>query len=68
MSEEVARIAERLRELSARLRDPELPDGEAEALAREAADLAARGGAGIDQALRAAADRGEPDPDLGQGP
>ena len=68
MSEEIASIAERLRELSARLRDPELPDEEAESLAREAAELAARGGTEIDRALREMADRGEPDPDLGEGP
>jgi hypothetical protein len=70
MSEEVARIADRLRELSTRLRDPELADEEAEALAREAADLAARGGTEIDRALRQIAERGEPDPDpdLGEVP
>jgi methyl-accepting chemotaxis protein len=62
MSEEITRIAERLRELSTRLRDPELPDEEAEALAREAADLAAKGGTELDRALREIAERGEPDP------
>jgi methyl-accepting chemotaxis protein len=61
MSEEIAQIAERLRELSTRLRDPELPDEEAEALAREAAELAARGGTEIDRALREIAERGAPD-------
>jgi hypothetical protein len=39
---EVGAIAARLREIVARLRDPELPDAEAEALAREAAELVAR--------------------------
>jgi hypothetical protein len=63
---DVGEIVARLRELSERLRDPDLPDEEAEALAREAAELAARGGAAIDKALREAAARGEPDP--GEGP
>ena len=45
-------IAARLREIASRLRDPELPEGEAEALAREAADLVGRAGNEIDRALK----------------
>jgi hypothetical protein len=47
-------LTERLREIAARLRDPELPEGEAEALAREAADLVGRVGSEIEAALREA--------------
>jgi hypothetical protein len=47
-------LTERLREIAARLRDPELPAGEAEALAREAADLVGRAGSQIEAALREA--------------
>lgn len=63
MSDEIQRMAERLRELSSRLRDPELPDEEAEKLAREASEIAARGGTLIDERLRELAERGSPDPD-----
>jgi hypothetical protein len=44
----------RLSEIAARLRDPELGAEEAEALAREAADLVARASAEIETALRQA--------------
>jgi len=49
---DVDSIAVRLREIAARLRDPELPEGEAEGLAREAADLVGRAGNEIDRALK----------------
>jgi hypothetical protein len=52
MSEELARLAERLREVAEQLRDPSLEDERAEELAREAADLAARAGSGAEAALR----------------
>jgi hypothetical protein len=54
----VADISVRLREIAARLRDPDLPDAEAEALAREAAELVARAAGEIDQAARAADESG----------
>jgi hypothetical protein len=63
VTDEIRAMADRLKELSARLADPDLPDEEAERLAREASDLAARGGVLIDEQLRALADRGAPDPD-----
>jgi hypothetical protein len=63
VSEEIKAAAERLRELSQRLRDPELPDEEAERLAHEAAELAARGGVLLDERLRELAERGSPDLD-----
>jgi hypothetical protein len=63
MSDEIEAMAERLREISGLLANPDLPDDEAEELAREAADLAARGGALIDERLRTLAERGAPDPD-----
>ncbi|HEX6115642.1 MAG TPA: hypothetical protein VFY99_00985 [Solirubrobacterales bacterium] len=63
MSDEMRTTAERLREISRRLADPELPDEEAEALAREASELAARGGVLLDERLRRLADEGAPDPD-----
>ncbi len=47
-------LIERLREIAARLRDPELGSEDAEALAREAADLVGRASAEIDSALREA--------------
>jgi len=51
--------AERLREIAARLRDPDLPEEEAEGLAREAADLVSKAGSEIEGALREiAADEG----------
>jgi hypothetical protein len=46
-------LIERLGEIAGRLRDPELGPEEAEALAREAADLVARTSAEIEGALRA---------------
>jgi hypothetical protein len=55
MSEELERIAERLRELSELLRAPALEDERAEELAREAADLAARAGSEAEGALRESA-------------
>jgi hypothetical protein len=45
-------LAERLREIAARLRDPDLPEEEAEGLAREAAELVSKAGAEIESALR----------------
>jgi hypothetical protein len=52
--------AERLREIAARLRDPELPDQEAEGLAREAAELVSKAGSEIERALRELAAREAP--------
>jgi hypothetical protein len=48
----VGDIAERLRAIAARLAEPELPDAEAEVLAREAADLVAQAGNEIERAAR----------------
>jgi hypothetical protein len=45
-------IAERLREIAERLRNPEVGEEEAESLAREAADLVARASAELEAALR----------------
>ena len=45
-------LAERLREIAARLRDPELPEEEAEGLAREAAELVGKASSEIESALR----------------
>ena len=53
-------LAERLREIASRLRDPELPEEEAEGLAREAADLVSKAGAEIESALREFAAREGP--------
>jgi hypothetical protein len=53
-------LAERLREIADRLRSPEVEEEEAEALAREAADLVGRASAEIESDLRAA--RGEEGP------
>jgi hypothetical protein len=50
--------AARLQAISERLATPDLPDDEAEALAREAAELAARGGVLLDERLREVADEG----------
>jgi hypothetical protein len=47
-------LIQRLREIASRLREPGLGAEEAEALAREAADLVARGSSEIDAALREA--------------
>ena len=52
MSEELGRLAERLRELAEQLRDPSLADERVEELAREAADLAAQAGTEAEAALR----------------
>jgi hypothetical protein len=49
---EVSDISARLREIADRLRDPDVPDAEAEQLAREAADLVARAGNEIERAAR----------------
>jgi hypothetical protein len=45
-------MAQRLREIAERLRDPGLGEEEAEALAREAADLVAQASAELETALR----------------
>jgi hypothetical protein len=63
MSEEIRGAAERLKQISERLADPELADEEAEALAREAAELAARGGMLLDERLRELGEEGSLDPD-----
>jgi hypothetical protein len=63
MSEEMHQAAERLRAISERLASSDLPDEEAKALAREAADLAARGGVLLDERLRELADEGPLGPD-----
>jgi len=47
-------LAERLREIADRLRSPEVAEEEAEALAREAADLVGKASAEIESDLRAA--------------
>jgi hypothetical protein len=52
VSEELGRLAERLRELAEQLRDPSLADERVEELAREAADLAAQAGTEAEAALR----------------
>jgi hypothetical protein len=49
--------AARLREIAERLRDPELPEAEAERLAREAADLVGRASSEIERAMREIAAR-----------
>ncbi len=51
---------ERLREIAARLRDPALPEEDAEGLAREAAELVSKAGAEIESALRELAAREGP--------
>lgn len=55
MSEELQRMAARLRELAEQLRDPELGDERVAELAGEAADIAARLGTEAETALREAA-------------
>lgn len=60
-AEEIRRIAERLGELSERLGNPELSDEQAEGLAKEASELAARGGGAIEEALRDLARRPTPE-------
>ena len=52
-------LADRLRELSEQLRDPELADERAAELAREAAELVSRASKEIDRTLR----EGESEPD-----
>jgi len=47
-------LAERLREIADRLRSPDVGEEEAEALAREAADLVGKASAEIESDLRAA--------------
>ena len=47
-------LTARLREIAERLRDPELGEEEAEALAREAADLVGKASVVIEDALREA--------------
>jgi hypothetical protein len=49
---EVGEISARLREIAAELSDPELPDAQAEDLAREAAELVARAAGEIDRSAR----------------
>jgi hypothetical protein len=49
-AEEIGAIAERLREIAASLRSPDLADERADELAREAADLVARAGNELDRA------------------
>jgi hypothetical protein len=46
------RLTERLREIAARLRERDLDSEEAEALAREAADLVGQASSEIDRAFR----------------
>ena len=63
MTDEIKAAAKRLRELSERLGDPELSDEDAEALAREASELAARGGSLLDEQLRRLAEQSPSGPD-----
>ena len=51
---------DRLREIAARLRDPELPEEDAEGLAREAAELVSKASSEIESALREIAAREGP--------
>jgi hypothetical protein len=53
-------LAERLREIAARLRDPDLAEDEAEGLAREAAELVSKASSEIEIALREIAAREGP--------
>jgi hypothetical protein len=53
-------LTERLREIAARLRDPDLSEEDAEALAREAADLVSKAGSEIEAALRELASKDNP--------
>ena len=53
-------LAERLREIAARLRNPDLPEEEAESLAREAAELVSKASSEIESALREIAAREGP--------
>ena len=52
LAAEIGAMAERLRELAGRLRDPNVGDESAAELAREAAELVSRAGNEIDRALR----------------
>jgi hypothetical protein len=56
---ELPSITARLDEIANALRDPERSDAEAEALAREAADLVARAGNEIERAARGGESPGE---------
>jgi hypothetical protein len=53
-------VVERLRAIAERLRDAELADEEAEALAREAAELVSRASSELEAALREARVGDEP--------
>jgi hypothetical protein len=53
----IGSISGRLREIAERLRDPELPDADAEGLAREAADLVAQAGNEVERLLREVGER-----------
>jgi hypothetical protein len=55
VTQELERLAERLRDVAAQLQDAELAEDRMEELAREAADLAARAGSEAEAALRDAA-------------
>ena len=55
MTEELERLAARLREIAEQLGDPSLADDRLEELAREAAELAGRAGSEAEAALREAA-------------
>ena len=55
MSEELERLATRLREIAGQLGDPSLADDKLEELAREAAELAAQAGSEAEAAVRDAA-------------
>ena len=59
MTEDLQRAAERLRQIAAELGDPEIDDGRAEELAREAAELAAQAGSAADAELRESAGAGD---------
>jgi hypothetical protein len=52
VTQELERLAERLRDVAAQLQDAELAEDRMEELAREAADLAARAGSEAEAALR----------------
>ncbi|HSJ16486.1 MAG TPA: hypothetical protein VK920_00155 [Solirubrobacterales bacterium] len=59
MTEDLQRAAERLRQIAAELGDPEIDDGQAEELAREAAELAAQAGSAAAATLRESAGAGD---------
>lgn len=56
---ESEQLVERLRQIADRLRSPEIGEEEAEALAREAADLVAKASAEIESDLRDARSEGD---------